>query len=106
MYSTPAAPECEGFRTLRTALTLTHQDVHQILITSLESGDGKTTTLANLAVCYAQADKRTLLIDADLRRSGLTNLLNAQGHQRAIRNPPRRKATSNNWPPNTFAPPA
>jgi succinoglycan biosynthesis transport protein ExoP len=79
MFATPSAPECEGFRTLRTALTLTHQDVHQIMITSLESGDGKTTTLANLAVCYAQADKRTLLIDADLRRSGLTNLLNVRG---------------------------
>jgi polysaccharide biosynthesis transport protein len=79
MYATPTAPECEGFRTLRTALTLTHQNVHQILITSLESGDGKTTTMANLAVCYAQADKRTLLIDADLRRSGLTTLFNARG---------------------------
>jgi polysaccharide biosynthesis transport protein len=79
MFTNPSNPECEGFRTLRTALTLTHQDVHQILITSLESGDGKTTTLANLAVCYAQADKRTLLIDADLRRSGLTSLLNAKG---------------------------
>jgi capsular exopolysaccharide synthesis family protein len=79
MFAAPSTPECEGFRTLRTALTLTHQDVHQILITSLESGDGKTTTLANLAVCYAQADKCTLLIDADLRRSGLTNLLNVKG---------------------------
>ena len=79
MHAAPSNPECEGFRTLRTAITLTHQDVHQILITSLESGDGKTTILANLAVCYAQADKRTLLIDADLRRSGLTNLLNVKG---------------------------
>ena len=79
VFTSPSASECEGFRTLRTALTLTHQDVHQILITSLESGDGKTVTLANLAVCYAQADKCTLLIDADLRRSGLTNLLNVRG---------------------------
>jgi succinoglycan biosynthesis transport protein ExoP len=79
MFAAPSTPECEGFRTLRTALTLTHQDVHQILITSLEAGDGKTTALANLAVCYAQADKCTLLIDADLRRSGLTNLLNVKG---------------------------
>jgi len=79
MFAAPSTPECEGFRTLRTALGLTHQDVHQILITSLEAGDGKTTALANLAVCYAQADKRTLLIDADLRRSGLTNLLNVKG---------------------------
>jgi polysaccharide biosynthesis transport protein len=79
VFAAPSAPECEGFRTLRTALTLTHQDVHQILITSLESGDGKTLTLANLAVCYAQANKCTLLIDADLRRSGLTSLMNVRG---------------------------
>ena len=79
VYATPFGPRMRRFRTLRTALTLTHQDVHQILITSLESGDGKTVTLANLAVCYAQADKCTLLIDADLRRSGLTNLLNVTG---------------------------
>ena len=49
MFATPAAPECEGFRTLRTALTLTHQEVRSILITSIESGDGKTTTLTNWA---------------------------------------------------------
>jgi capsular exopolysaccharide synthesis family protein len=79
MHATPGALECEGFRTLRTALGMTHQDARQILISSAESGDGKTTTLANLAVCYAQSDKRVLLIDADLRRMGLTQLLNMQG---------------------------
>jgi capsular exopolysaccharide synthesis family protein len=79
MHATPGAVECEGFRTLRTALGMTHQDARQILISSAESGDGKTTTLANLSVCYAQSDKRVLLIDADLRRMGLTQLLNMQG---------------------------
>jgi succinoglycan biosynthesis transport protein ExoP len=79
MFVAPSTPECEGFRTLRTALSLTHQDVHQVLLTSLEAGDGKTTAAANLAVCYAQANKHTLLIDADMRRSGLTNLLNVKG---------------------------
>ena len=69
----------ESFRTLRTALTLTHPDARHIVVTSAEPGDGKTTTLANLAVCYAQADKRTLLIDADLRRPGLTGLMDMRG---------------------------
>jgi capsular exopolysaccharide synthesis family protein len=73
------SPESESFRTLRTALTLTHPDAHQIVVTSAEPGDGKTTTLANLAACYAQAEKRTLLIDADLRRPGLTALMNMRG---------------------------
>ena len=48
-------------------------------MTSAEPGDGKTTILANLAVCYAQAEKRTLLIDADLRRPGLTGLMDMRG---------------------------
>jgi polysaccharide biosynthesis transport protein len=69
----------ESFRTLRTALTLTHSDARHLVVTSAEPGDGKTTTLANLAVCYAQAGKRTLLIDADLRRPGLTGLMSMRG---------------------------
>ena len=43
-------------------------------ITSSEPGDGKTTVICNLAVCYAQAGKRTLLIDADMRKPGLSRL--------------------------------
>jgi capsular exopolysaccharide synthesis family protein len=78
-HATPTAAASESFRTLRTALTLTHPDARQIVVTSAESGDGKTTTLANLAVCYAQAEKRTLLIDADLRRPGLTSLMEMRG---------------------------
>ena len=75
----PTSAASESFRTLRTALSLTHPDAHQLVITSAEPGDGKTTVLANLAVCYAQGEKRTLLIDADLRRPGLTNLMNMRG---------------------------
>jgi succinoglycan biosynthesis transport protein ExoP len=79
MYTAPATAESEAFRTLRTALALTHPDARQIVVSSPEPGDGKTTVLANLAVAYAQADKKTLLIDADLRRPGLTNLMNLRG---------------------------
>lgn len=75
MYANPMSVESESFRTLRTALTLTHHDARQIVVSSTEPGDGKTTVLANLGVCIAQSDRRTLLIDADLRRPGLTNLL-------------------------------
>jgi polysaccharide biosynthesis transport protein len=78
-HAIPMSAASESFRTLRTALTLTHPDARQIVVTSSEPGDGKTTTLANLAVCYAQAGKRTLLIDADLRRPGLTTLMAMRG---------------------------
>jgi polysaccharide biosynthesis transport protein len=78
-HASPMSVASESFRTLRTALTLTYPDAHRIVVTSAEPGDGKTTTMANLAVCYAQSDKRTLLIDADLRRPGLTGLMGMRG---------------------------
>jgi len=79
VHAAPNAPESEAFRTLRTALALTDREAHQIVISSAEPGDGKTTVLANLAVSYAQSNKRTLLIDGDLRRPGLTALLAMKG---------------------------
>ncbi|NQT16658.1 MAG: polysaccharide biosynthesis tyrosine autokinase [Planctomycetes bacterium] len=71
----PTTVESESFRTLRTALTFCHKGIHRLVVSSSEPGDGKTTVSANLANVYAQADKRTLLIDADMRRPGLTALL-------------------------------
>jgi polysaccharide biosynthesis transport protein len=75
----PDAVESEAFRTLRTALAFNSRETERLVISSSEPGDGKTTVLVNLAVAYAQAGKRTLLIDADLRRPGLTNLLGMKG---------------------------
>jgi len=75
----PNSAECEAFRTLRTALALANKEARKIVVSSAEPGDGKTTVLANLAVCYAQSDKRALLIDADLRRPGLTALMGLRG---------------------------
>ena len=75
----PGAVESEAFRTLRTTLAFSGQDLQRIAITSSEPSDGKTTVLANLAVTYAQAGKRTLLIDCDLRRPGLTKLFQLRG---------------------------
>ena len=75
----PDAAESEPFRTLRTALSLAERQSRQMVVSSAEPGDGKTTVLANLAVCFAQSAKKTLLIDADLRRPGLTALLGMRG---------------------------
>ncbi len=79
MHVRPNSAECEAFRTLRTALELADCDARQIVISSAEPGDGKTTVLANLAVSYAQSEKKTLLIDADLRRPRLTALMGMRG---------------------------
>src|SRR5690606_12868762 len=71
----PNAVTSEAFRTLRTSLALNSEGCDRILISSAEPGDGKTTVSANLAVAFAQGGKRTLVIDADLRRPGMTTLL-------------------------------
>ncbi len=77
----PNAVETEAFRTLRTALALSENSVERLVVSSSEPGDGKTTITVNLATTYAQSGKRTLLIDADMRRPGLTPLLNLRGSQ-------------------------
>jgi len=80
VHVAPESVESEAFRTLRTTLAFSGQDDRErIAVTSAEPGDGKTTVLANLAVSYAQAGKRTLVIDADLRRPGLTKLFAMRG---------------------------
>jgi succinoglycan biosynthesis transport protein ExoP len=60
----------EAFRGLRTSVLLsgTKPSTHSILVTSAQSGEGKTTVAMNLALSLAQLGRRTLLIDADLRR--------------------------------------
>jgi capsular exopolysaccharide synthesis family protein len=79
IVAAPEAAESEAFRTLRTALSLSNQETRRLVVSSAEPGDGKTTVLANLAAAFAQSQKRTLLIDADLRRPGLTAVLGMRG---------------------------
>ena len=74
-FAQPNGGESEAFRTLRTAVDFSTEDSQRLVSTSSEPGDGKTTVIANMAVTFAQAGKRTLLIDADMRRPGLSTLL-------------------------------
>lgn len=80
-FRNPNGLAAEAYRTLRSAISFSAEDTGRLVITSTEPGDGKTTTLANLAVTYAQARKRTLLIDADMRRPGMTAMLELKGQQ-------------------------
>ncbi|WP_439442931.1 CpsD/CapB family tyrosine-protein kinase [Listeria aquatica] len=82
----------EQFRLIRASIDLTNSEQKKqvILITSPESGTGKSTIASHLAVCYAKKGERTLLIDADLRKPtihkhfsvsryiGLTNIITEQ----------------------------
>ncbi|HEY76577.1 MAG TPA: CpsD/CapB family tyrosine-protein kinase [Thermoflexia bacterium] len=69
----PRSPAAEAYRTLRTNLTFAGLDkpIETLVVTSAAPGEGKSTTLANLAVTMAQGERRTILVDADLRRPSL-----------------------------------
>jgi len=71
--SEPRSPISEAYRTLRTNLDFASldQDLKSIAVTSAGTGEGKSTTLANLGVVSAQAGRRVVLVDADLRRPSL-----------------------------------
>jgi non-specific protein-tyrosine kinase len=70
----PRSQAAEAFRTLRTNLTFSSLEnpLSTLLVTSpSDDGDvssGKSVTLANLAVTFAQGGKKTILVDCDLRR--------------------------------------
>ncbi len=74
----PRSPVAEAYRSLRTNLAFAraHQDLQVIVLTSPGPADGKSTTVANLAITFAQQGQRTLLIDADLRRPVLDKMMN------------------------------
>ena len=66
----PRSPISEQFRTIRTNLQFSSVDdeLKTMLVTSAGPSEGKSSTVANLAIVFAQQEKRVLLIDADLRK--------------------------------------
>jgi len=66
----PRSPVAEAYRTIRTGIQFAGIDkpMRTIVVTSAGPGEGKSTTTANLATVMAQAGKKTILIDADLRK--------------------------------------
>lgn len=88
-HESPKSAVAEAYRTLRTNLGFAELDhpCRLVLVNSASPMDGKSTIAANLAVVTAQAGKKTLLVDCDLRKpvqhkifklpnqQGLTNCL-------------------------------
>lgn len=73
----PSSQVAESYRTLRTAILLSRagRPPRTLVVTSARPGEGKTTSALNLAVSMAQAGKKVLLVDADMRRPRLHRLL-------------------------------
>lgn len=78
--STGSTERAEVFRQLRTNLRFVDGagPVAVLAVTSSIEREGKTTTAANLAVSFAQAGVRVVLVDADLRQSQLGNYLDLE----------------------------
>ena len=93
VHQDPKSPISEVFRTLRTNIQFmnTKGKLKTLLVTSTMPGEGKTWVSSNLAVTFAQAGKKVVLIDADMRkgrqytifgaspRPGLSNYLSGVG---------------------------
>lgn len=85
----PKDPICESYRTVRNSIKFASLDkpVNSLLITSSLEGEGKTTTVINLAISITREEKQVLVMDTDLRRPeihktfglpnsmGITNIL-------------------------------
>ena len=90
--SNPTSFVSEQYRTLRTNInfSMPKGELQTVLVTSASPGEGKSTTSSNLAVVFAQENKRVILVDADMRKPtshytfhvtntlGLSNLLTRQ----------------------------
>lgn len=78
--SNPRSPASEAYRSLRTNLEFSSLDkpIRSMVVTSAAPEEGKSTTLANLAVAIAQAGKKVILVDCDLRRPSLQKIFDAR----------------------------
>lgn len=117
-HQEPLSPVSEAYRTLRTNIGYTgqHGPPRSILVTSPGPGEGKSTTVANLAITMAQQGTSVVLVDADLRRAvdhtifglslepGLSDLLTGRaGYDQVVRPtgiPNLSMVTSGVTPPN------
>ena len=75
-HKDPKSPVSEIFRTLRTNIQFmnSNKKLKTLLVTSTYPGEGKSWVASNLAVAFAQAGKRVILIDADMRKGRIYNI--------------------------------
>ncbi|HOX01652.1 MAG TPA: polysaccharide biosynthesis tyrosine autokinase [Candidatus Paceibacterota bacterium] len=73
----PDSPHAEAYRVLRTNLLFSRKDDRRNTLTVVSggAGEGKSTTVFNLATVFAQNGQRVLIVDSDLRRPSLHKFL-------------------------------
>jgi len=78
IISQPSSQAAEAYRAIRTAVTevMRRGMSNVLLVTSALPDEGKTTTSLNLAAAFAQQGSRVLFVEADMRRSKVSSLLN------------------------------
>jgi capsular exopolysaccharide synthesis family protein len=71
------SPHAEAYRVLRTNLLFSRKDdkLNTVAVVSAGAGEGKSTTVCNLATVFAQSGQRVLMVDSDLRRPTLHKLM-------------------------------
>src|ERR1700681_4651224 len=76
MLADPHSPAAEAYRSLAATIQFAYADrqMQTIGVTSAAPGEGKSTTVANLAIALAEGGRRVIVVDADLRRPGLHTL--------------------------------
>jgi capsular exopolysaccharide synthesis family protein len=81
-YTNPFSPIAEQYRSARTNLYfLTKKSQKKVLlISSPKKGDGKTTTLVNLAVSMARGKEKVLLMDANFRNPSIHSIFKIPNH--------------------------
>jgi polysaccharide biosynthesis transport protein len=81
MLAHPHTPAAEAFRVLATNLDFVNLDrgARTIMVTSARRGEGKSTTVANLAVAFARGGRRVALVDLDLRRPTIATFFSLKG---------------------------
>lgn len=79
----PSSAISEAYRALRMNLQFTSLDkpIRKLLVTSPSAGEGKSTTLCNLAVTLAQIEQRITIIDCDLRHPTIHDFFGANNIQ-------------------------
>ncbi len=103
----PRSPAAEAYRTLRTNLTFAALDkpLETLVVTTPAPAADKSLPVANLAVSMAQAERRVILVDADLRRPQLHEIFALPNNaglttmfvdRQALENPPLLETTVEN----------